>query len=77
VAAFDRPDHRLWRIVVALVLGIFGIAIVAQPHIGYATLAVITGIGFILYGIGMVATGWAMHVIRRHGVPAASASVMT
>jgi len=77
VAAFDTPDHRFWRIVVALVLGAFGIAIVAVPHIGYGTLAVITGIGFILYGLGMVAAGWAMHVIRRHGVPATSASAST
>lgn len=74
VAAFDSADNRLWRIAVALVLGIFGIVIVAEPHIGYATLAVITGIGFILYGLGMVAAGWAMRVIRRHGVPAASAT---
>jgi uncharacterized membrane protein HdeD (DUF308 family) len=77
VAAFEIPDHRLWRIAVALVLGIFGVVIVAEPHIGYATLAVITGIGFILYGIGMVAAGWAMRVIRRHGAPSAGASVST
>ena len=77
VAAFEIPDHRLWRIAVALVLGIFGIAIVAEPHIGYTTLAVITGIGFILYGIGMLATGWAMRSIRRQAVPPASASAST
>lgn len=77
VAAFEIPDHRLWRIAVALVLGIFGIVIVAEPHIGYTTLAVITGIGFILYGIGMIATGWAMAVIRRHAGPPASASAST
>lgn len=77
VAAFDTPDNRLWRFVVAVVLVAFGIAIVAQPHIGYTTLAVITGIGFILYGLGMVAAGWAMHFIRRHGVPNASVSATT
>jgi uncharacterized membrane protein HdeD (DUF308 family) len=77
VAAFDAPDHRLLRIIVAVVLGAFGVAIVAEPHIGYTTLAVIAGIGFILYGIGMVAVGWAMQVIRRHGVPAAGGSVAT
>lgn len=77
VAAFDTPDHRFWRIIVALVLVAFGIAIVAEPHIGYTTLAVITGIGFILYGLGMVAAGWAMHLIRRHGVPSAGASATT
>lgn len=77
VGAFETPENRFWRIIVALVLAAFGIAIVAEPHIGYGTLAVITGIGFILYGLGMVAAGWAMHVIRRHGAPSASASVTT
>jgi uncharacterized membrane protein HdeD (DUF308 family) len=74
VGAFERPEHRLWRIVVALVLAIVGVAIVAEPHIGYATLAVITGIGFICYGVGMLGVGWALHYVRRHGEPAAGAS---
>ncbi len=64
VAAFAYPGERLWRILVALVLGIFGVVIVSSPHIGYATLALIAGICFILYGLGMVAVGWAMHQIR-------------
>lgn len=65
VAAFETPENRLWRIGVALILGIFGVVIVASPDIGYATLAVITGIGFVCYGIGMLALGWAMHALRR------------
>ncbi len=64
IAAFAYPGHRIWRIGVALVLGLFGIVIVSAPHIGYATLALIAGIGFICYGLGMVAVGWAMHAIR-------------
>lgn len=58
-------DHVLWRILVALVLLVVGVVIVASPHIGYATLALITGIGFICYGLGMIAAGWALHVVRR------------
>jgi uncharacterized membrane protein HdeD (DUF308 family) len=69
VAAFAAPDHRVWRICVALVLAIFGIVIVSSPHIGYATLALITGLGFICYGLGMLAVGWAMHTIRHEGLP--------
>lgn len=65
VAAFEAAENRLWRIGVALVLMIVGIVIVASPHIGYATLALITGIGFICYGLGMLALGWAMHIVRR------------
>ena len=67
IAAFAYPGDRIWRICVALVLGLFGIAIVSAPHIGYATLALIAGICFICYGVGMVAVGWAMHAIRREG----------
>lgn len=77
VAAFETPENRLWRIGVSLVLAIFGIVIVASPHIGYATLALITGIGFICYGIGMTALGWVMHVIRGGGLPPTNASVTT
>jgi uncharacterized membrane protein HdeD (DUF308 family) len=77
VAAFEAPEHRLWRIGVSLVLTIFGVIIVASPHIGYATLALITGIGFICYGIGMMALGWAMHVLRREGPPPTNASITT
>ena len=34
-----------------------GIAVVANPHIGYATLAILTGIWLILSGIGTIALG--------------------
>ncbi len=75
IAAFESPENRVWRIIAASILAIFGIIIVASPHIGYATLALITGIGFICYGIGMMALGWAMHSIRKHGVPAGEPTV--
>jgi len=70
VAAFAAPDHRAWRVCVALVLAVFGVVIVSSPHIGYATLALIAGICFVCYGIGMLAVGWAMHVIRHDGTAA-------
>jgi uncharacterized membrane protein HdeD (DUF308 family) len=77
IAAFETPEHRLLRIGVSLVLAIFGVVIVASPDIGYATLALITGISFICYGIGMTALGWAMRDLRREGPPATNASVTT
>jgi uncharacterized membrane protein HdeD (DUF308 family) len=67
IAAFAYPENRLWRIVVALVLAIFGIVIVSSPHIGYTTLALIAGICFICYGLSMLVAGWAMHLLRREG----------
>jgi uncharacterized membrane protein HdeD (DUF308 family) len=68
IAAFDAGGNLLWRLVVALVLVIAGIAIVASPHIGYATLALIAGLGFICYGVGLMVAGWALHAVRRAGL---------
>jgi uncharacterized membrane protein HdeD (DUF308 family) len=64
VAALVVPGGRVWRICVALVLAIFGIIIVSSPHIGYATLALLTGVCFIGYGLAMLAVGWTMHAVR-------------
>jgi uncharacterized membrane protein HdeD (DUF308 family) len=77
--AASGEDHPMWRILVALVLVAAGIAIVASPRIGYATLALIAGIGFICYGVVLMLSGWALRVIRHTGVPLADdhASVAT
>jgi uncharacterized membrane protein HdeD (DUF308 family) len=64
-AAFEEPEHRGWYAFVGILELIAGIAIIANPNIGYATLAVLVGIGFIVNGIGMTALGWAMHQVRR------------
>jgi uncharacterized membrane protein HdeD (DUF308 family) len=68
IGAFDAEGHRVLRIVAALVLMVAGIAIVSSPHIGYATLALIAGLGFIAYGVGMMAYGWALHTVRHEGM---------
>ncbi len=64
VGAFEDPEHRGRRIVAAAVLGIAGVIIVASPHIGYATLALITGLGFIAYGLSLLVLGWSLRVVR-------------
>jgi uncharacterized membrane protein HdeD (DUF308 family) len=48
-------------VLVALLEVGVGIAIVSDPHIGYATLAVLTGIWLILSGIGTIGIGVAIH----------------
>jgi uncharacterized membrane protein HdeD (DUF308 family) len=58
-------EHRLWNIVVALIEVVAGIVIVSSPHIGFATLALLVGISFILNGIAMSVLGWTMHALRR------------
>lgn len=58
-------ENRLWNVVVALIEIVAGIVIVSSPHIGFATLALLVGISFILNGIALFALGWTMHALRR------------
>lgn len=64
VTAFEEAEHRTWHAIAGLVELIAGIVIVATPEIGYATLAVLVGIGFILNGMAVSALGWGMRQIR-------------
>jgi len=65
VAAFEVDEHRGWNIVAGVVELIAGIVIVSDPNIGFATLALLAGIAFIVNGVGMFALGWGMHSLRR------------
>jgi uncharacterized membrane protein HdeD (DUF308 family) len=64
VTAFEEPEHRAWHAFAGVLELIAGIVIVANPNIGFATLAILVGIGFIMNGIGMTALGWGMHSLR-------------
>jgi uncharacterized membrane protein HdeD (DUF308 family) len=64
VTAFEEYEHRFWHAVAGLVEILAGIVIVATPEIGYATLAVLVGIGFILNGMAVSALGWGMRAVR-------------
>lgn len=63
--AFDEYERRGWHALVGAVEIIAGIVIVAVPSIGFATLAILVGIGFIVNGVVMMALGWGMRTIRR------------
>ncbi len=65
VAAFELDDHRGWSIFAGAVELIAGIVIVSDPNIGFATLALLAGIAFIVNGMGMFAVGWTLHTLRR------------
>jgi uncharacterized membrane protein HdeD (DUF308 family) len=65
IAAFAEEDRNGWQIAAALIEVIAGVVIVASPGIGFATLALLTGIAFIFNGIGLMALGWSMHTLRR------------
>jgi uncharacterized membrane protein HdeD (DUF308 family) len=64
-SGFDEPENRTWYVIAGALELIAGIVIVAVPNIGYATLAILVAIGFILNGLGMIALGWAMRQVRR------------
>lgn len=65
VTAFEEYEHRGWYALAGILELIAGIIIVANPDIGYTTLAILVGIGFILNGIGMIALGWGVHKAAR------------
>lgn len=69
IGAFEEPEHRGRRIASALVLGVAGVVIVASPHIGYATLALVAGLGFIAYGLSLLVLGWSLRVVRELARP--------
>jgi uncharacterized membrane protein HdeD (DUF308 family) len=64
VTAFDEPEHRVWHAIAGIVEMIAGIVIVANPDIGFVTLAILVGIGFILNGFAVAGLGWDMHEVR-------------
>ena len=65
VAAFEGSSYRGWNIVLGIVELVFGIVIVSSPEIGFSTLALLVGIGFIANGIGIFALGLVMRSARR------------
>jgi uncharacterized membrane protein HdeD (DUF308 family) len=64
VTAFDEYEHRGLHALAGVLELIAGIVIVANPDIGFATLAILVGIGFIVNGFAMFALGWGMHEVR-------------
>ena len=62
--AFEEYEHRTWHAIAGVVEIIAGIVIVSTPSIGFATLALLVGIGFILNGCAITALGWGMREVR-------------
>jgi uncharacterized membrane protein HdeD (DUF308 family) len=77
VVAVGLGEHRLRSVAGAAVLAIAGVVIVASPHIRYATLALITGLGFIGQGTAMLLLGWAMRTERHEAAPTARHGITT
>jgi uncharacterized membrane protein HdeD (DUF308 family) len=67
-------ERRTWALAVAALQIIAGIVLVASPHIGLATLALLIGIAFILNGIALVGLGTVIRALHRSATLAAQAS---
>ncbi|MGO9973179.1 MAG: HdeD family acid-resistance protein [Solirubrobacteraceae bacterium] len=72
--AFDAPDGRTWRLVIATVEIVAGVVIVIWPKVGLATLAILIGVSLIINGMSVVALGFAMRSIRQQ-LPSASRGI--
>jgi uncharacterized membrane protein HdeD (DUF308 family) len=66
--AADEVGSVGWRVFVGIIELIAGIVIVAVPNIGYATLAILVGIGFILNGIGLLTFGFGVRGLRHEAL---------
>lgn len=69
VIAFDTHGDRLGRFVVAAIEIVFGIVIVANPNIGFATLALLVGLAFIFNGVGMIGFGLLLRAVKKQPRP--------
>jgi uncharacterized membrane protein HdeD (DUF308 family) len=54
-----------WALAVAALQIVVGIVLVASPHIGLATLALLVGIAFILNGVALVGLGIVIRALHR------------
>jgi uncharacterized membrane protein HdeD (DUF308 family) len=67
--AFDTHGDRVGRFIVAAIEIVFGVVIVANPNIGFATLAVLVGLAFIVNGLGLIAVGILLRAVRNQPRP--------
>jgi uncharacterized membrane protein HdeD (DUF308 family) len=69
ISAFETREHRVWNVVVAVVEVVAGVVILADPNIGFATLALLIGIAFIARGVALFAFGWMLHAVSHAEAP--------
>jgi uncharacterized membrane protein HdeD (DUF308 family) len=67
-------ERSKWALAVAALQIVAGIVLVASPHIGFATLALLIGIAFILNGIALVGLGTVIRALHRSVALRAQAS---
>jgi uncharacterized membrane protein HdeD (DUF308 family) len=60
---------RFFQLLIAAVEIIAGIVVVSDPHIGYATLAILVGIWLILNGLATIFVGFTVRRIASESIP--------
>ena len=63
--AFDEFENRGWNIGVGVVQVLAGVVIVVDSDIGYTTLALLVGLGFIVNGIMLMAYGFSLRALGK------------
>jgi uncharacterized membrane protein HdeD (DUF308 family) len=62
--AFTFGGHVILRVLIALLEIVVGVIVVSDPHIGYATLAILLGIWLIINGLAWIGLGIVVRTAR-------------
>ena len=62
--AFTGGGHAMLRALIALLEIVVGVIVVSDPHIGYATLAILIGIWLIINGLAWIGLGLVVRTAR-------------
>ena len=62
--AFTFGGHVVLRVLIALLEIVVGVIVVSDPHIGYATLAILLGIWLIINGLAWIGLGIVVRAAR-------------
>ena len=69
VRAFEVSDGRGWAIMLGLLDAIVGIVILAWPHIGLVTLAILFAVTMLLRGVFAIVVGFKLRGLRHEEPP--------
>lgn len=74
VRAMVERNRLILHLALAALEIVVGIVVVSDPHIGYATLAIVVGIWLILNGLGMIAAALLLRAVRSDRTSKASST---
>ena len=72
IYAIMEGTARVVRVAIAVLEIVVGVVVVSDPHIGYATLAILLGIWLIINGLGLIGLGVILRKARSELVEASA-----